>query len=561
VRRWAPRHSHGLDEAIAGIEETVATAVPVLLADLERTLPAELYRRREHLDGPVREGLEQQLGEKLLETLIEKAIFPRYAFPTSVVSFWVSRRNTRGDPPHRRFFDYEPQRDLQIALTEYAPGAELTIDKFRFASAALYSPYAPEVRPTLQRARNYTACKTCGYMSLHEGAAALAACPCCGGPDLQRQRFIVPEGFAPDINLPREVDRGDVAEQAGRATRAQIEVQEAPAAWDAELYGGRLSVLARPQELVTVNKGVGDRGLMVCPECGRTEPRLGPGFLHPTLFRAGKATRHPHPLEQGRFCDGTAVGPYYLGHCFPTDVLLFRLRTEAPVLCPTADEPGLSGRPGRIALTSLVEAVSLAASRELQIDEGELAGNWCPTPEGDGREAYLFLYDLLPGGAGYTRLVRQNFREVLARTERLLGGCTCASSCYRCLRHFGNNYLHASLDRHLALALLRHLIDGSRPALSPEGQELALRPLQDFLRLKGVQVSAAAERSGRTVPLVLTRAGGAEIWVDVHHPLVDADAAGSAVCSLAQAELVEYCPLDSFTLLHDLPAAVAALQL
>jgi hypothetical protein len=35
--------------------------------------------------------------------------------------------------------------------------------------------------------------------------------------------------------------------------------------------------------------------------------------------------RHANPLEQGRSCDGTAVGPYFLGHSFPTDVLLFRL--------------------------------------------------------------------------------------------------------------------------------------------------------------------------------------------------------------------------------------------
>ena len=137
------------------------------------------------------------------------------------------------------------------------------------------------------------------------------------------------------------------------------------------------------------------------------EPVFGPGFTQPVLFRGGKAVRHLHPLEQGRFCDGTAVGPWFLGHSFPTDVLLFRLTTEAPVFCPTADEPGRSAQPGRIALTSLVEAICLAASRELQIDEGELAGNWCPMPEGGNRQVYLFLYDLLPGGAGYTRLVQR----------------------------------------------------------------------------------------------------------------------------------------------------------
>ena len=549
-----------LDESVE-VEKTITTSVLSLIDVLTTTLPVDAFRQREQLNGLVREGLERQLAEQLLQTLIDRAVLPRYAFPTDVVSFWVSRPKFKGDSPHKRSFDYEPQRDLQIALTEYAPGSSLTIDKYRFTSAALYSPYAPETRALLQKAQSYTACKTCGYVSLQEEANSLVACPCCRGLDLFKQRFVIPEGFAPDINVRREVDRGDASAPAGRATRAQIEVQEPPSQWDEHSCGGRLAVIARAQNLVTVNKGVGDRGFMVCPECGRTEPVFGPGFTNPTLLRGGRPRRHDHPLEQGRTCDGQAVGPYYFGHRFPTDVLLLRLRTEGPVRCPTAQEPGRSGRPGRVALTSLVEAVCLAASRILQIEEGELAGNWCPVVGGGDREVYLFLYDLLPGGAGYTRLVKQSLKEVLTETEALLAGCDCLSSCYRCLRHFGNTYLHPSLDRHLALALLNHLLHGHRPVLSQAEKHAALQPLLDFSALKQLKVQAGASRYGQEIPLVLTREDGSEIWVDVHHPLTDPDDSGAGLRDLAEAELAEFCSLDSFTLLHDLPAAVASLQL
>jgi ATP-dependent helicase YprA (DUF1998 family) len=559
IRHWVPEFSYGLNEPV-DVEETITASVRSLIDALTATLPVEAFRRREQLGDLAREGLERQLSEQLLQTLIDRAIFPRYAFPTDVVTFWVSRPKVKGDPPHKRSFDYEPQRDLQIALTEYAPGSGLTIDKYRFTSAALYSPYAPEVRALLQKAQSYTACKTCGYVSLQEEAGALAACPCCRGQDLFKQRFIVPEGFAPDINVRREVDRGDASAPVGRATRAQIEVQEPPAQWDEQLYGGRLAVIARAQNLVTVNKGVGDRGFMVCPECGRTEPVFGPGFTNPTLLRGGRPRRHDHPLEQGRTCDGKAVGPYFFGHRFPTDVLLLRLKTEGPVLCPTADEPGRAGRPGRLALTSLAEAVCLAASRILQIEEGELAGNWCPVVGGGDREVYLFLYDLLPGGAGYTRLVKQSLQEVLAEAERLLAGCDCLSSCYRCLRHFGNTHLHPSLDRHLAGTLLGHLLHGARPALSKGDKHAALQPLLDFCCLKQLEAHPGATRSGQEVPLVLARGDGSEIWVDVHHPLTDPDET-AGLRGLAEGELAEFCSLDSFTVLHDLPAAVAALQL
>jgi ATP-dependent helicase YprA (DUF1998 family) len=197
----------------------------------------------------------------------------------------------------------------------------------------------------------------------------------------------------------------------------------------------------------------------------------------------------------------------------------------------------------------------------LQIEEGELAGNWCPVVGGADQEVYLFLYDLLPGGAGYTRLVKQSLKEVLAETHRLLADCDCLSSCYRCLRHFGNTYLHPSLDRHLASALLNHLLDGGHPVLSQAEKHAALQPLHDFFTLKQLKVQAGATRSGQEVPLVLTREDGSEIWVDVHHALTDAGESGAGLRALAEAELAEYCSLDSFTLLHDLPAAVATLQL
>ena len=60
-----------------------------------------------------------------------------------------------------------------------------------------------------------------------------------------------------------------------------------------------------------------------------------------------------------------------------------------------------------MALSSLVEALGLAASRVLQIDEGELSGWWTPVMGGRADEAQLYLYDLLPGGAGYARTVEE----------------------------------------------------------------------------------------------------------------------------------------------------------
>jgi len=376
-----------------------------------------------------------------------------------------------------------------------------------------------------------------------------------------KQSFITPQGFAPDINEKKETDRGEAPDISGQASRAQLEVQESPSQWDAEYCNGRLAVIAGPRNLVTVNKGIGDRGFLICPNCGRAEPVFGKGYPKSIMFKGGVPRQHLHPLEQGAYCDGQSVGPYYLGHSFLTDVMLLRIRVESPAICFIADSPERSGKPGRAALTSFVEALCLAASNKLQIEEGELSGNWCPVLGGDGNEVQVFLYDLLPGGAGYTKLVKENLDLVLEETERLLLNCSCDTSCYHCIRNYSNNFLHASLDRGLALTLLQHLRRGEIPALNTHENSIALSPLKDLLRLQGHEILQDQTRDRALVPLIIKRSDGSEIWVQVHHPLVDESSIPSPVRLAAEAAFVEFHSLDSFMLRHDLPAAYSKLQL
>ena len=558
LRHWVPTFSHGLGESIAHVDRTIRDTVEQLPARLRSILPVAEHARREEIEGLDREALERRLEESLLSALIGQAVLPRYAFPTDVVSFWVSKPSRPGDPRGHRTFEYEPQRDLQLALSEYAPTRSLTIDKWRFESAALFSPYQPSLGPTLARRQPYTACRDCTYVSLDAAAAAQSMCPCCGSQQLAHMPFITPPGFAPDINERREVDRGQAITYAGMTDRARLEVQDPPSDWHRELHGGRVRTWMGPRHLAVVNKGVKDRGFSVCPDCGRSEPVPGPGFNQSKLFKRGAAVNHRHPLEQGVLCTGSAVGPFYLGHRFPTDALLVRLRLAAPVRLASA-AAGVAGRPAHMALGSLVEAIALAATRELQIDEGELSGWWTPVLGAGAQEAQLYLYDLLPGGAGYARAVGAEIERVLDVAAALLGACDCTQSCYRCLRHYRNNYLHASLDRHLALALLRHLRDGVVPEVTAADKAVALRGLDEVLALRGIEARPHAV-GGVEIPRRLTL-GPREVWLDVHHPLVDPGSAPSPLATLARASTATLLELDAFELVHDLPAAVARLPL
>lgn len=560
LRHWVPTFSYGLDENIPQVTKTITISVTNLCNRLYSVLPVQEYENREKMEGLMREALERRLEENLLEAFIGHAVLPRYAFPTDVVNFWVSKPRRSGDPKGRRIFDYEPQRDLQLALSEYAPSRSLTIDKWRFESAALFSPYEPNPTPTLERCQPYTACRECMFVSVDPKDESITLCRCCGSDQVTHASFITPAGFAPDINQPREIDRGQTITYAGITDRARLELQDPPDVWQKELYGGRLKLWTGSCKLAVVNKGVGDRGFRVCPDCGRAEPEFGPGFTKTTLTRGGNPVSHKHPMEQGVICTSNSKGPFYLGHRFPTDTLLCRIKVLDPVRLGTNTTAGLLSRVARMALSSLVEAISLAASRELQIDEGELSGWWAPVLGGHINEAQIYLYDLLPGGAGYARAVGEALEDVFEVTEQLLSSCDCAQSCYRCIRHYSNNYIHTSLDRHLALSLLKHIRHGTMPIVPSEEQANVLRGLTEFLQLRRVPTKSCQNISGVEIPLIFSLEGR-EVWVDVHHSLVDPALSPSKVAVLANKSFQELVELDTFTLTHDLPAAVAQLRL
>jgi len=109
------------------------------------------------------------------------------------------------------------------------------------------------------------------------------------------------------------------------------------------------------------------------------------------------------------------------------------------------------------------------------------------------------------------------------------------------------------LDSAELVALLQELDPGER--------QKALTSLVELVRLKGLHATQDVPRDGVMIPLVVKRDDGSEVWVDVHHPLVDANVAPSSVRAAAEADFVEFCSLDAFTLRHDLPGAYEVLQL
>jgi hypothetical protein len=121
-----------------------------------------------------------------------------------------------------------------------------------------------------------------------------------------------------------------------------------------------------------------------------------------------------------------------------------------------------------LATLTVSEALAKAASQLLEIEPGELMAEYRPslTPEGrEGLKAEIFLYDTLPGGAGFASQLIECGTELFQRAIQLVKTCpeNCDASCYRCLRSFKNKFEHHLLDRHVAAELLEYLLTGTIP--------------------------------------------------------------------------------------------------
>ncbi|MBU47800.1 MAG: hypothetical protein CL920_03810 [Deltaproteobacteria bacterium] len=558
IRRWAPACSHALGEEI-DTEDVVTTCVEQLLVLLRKELPLELYEKEEDELTVAEIGvLEHRLKENLLQTFIERGIFPRYAFPSDIVSLYVLKGRQAWKSPHRPEFRYSPSRDLQIALSEYAPGRELVIDKKRFRSAALYSPYISSLSTLLEEASHYLACDHCGYVEVAPKPIPRDCCPVCGEVELFRLPFLVPPGFAVDVNLEDKKADGGSMDWAGSASKARMEVKHIQD-WDFHCFDERLQAVARPDFLVVVNKGLGDRGFMICPDCGRAEPKYGKDFTKSVLFdKKGKVRPHKHPTQEGVVCNGHPVGPFFLGHRFLTDVILMRLKFTRPFKCE------VTSAEGRSALTTLVEVLCLAACRVLQVEEGELLGNWSPVEDMNGHCADIYLYDKLAGGAGYARSIGQPsvLEEIFAVAESILSGCSCDSSCYDCLSSYQNKHYHGALHRHLGLSLVQYVRSGILPVQDATRTAYLTERLCDMLKLKNVRYTRnmLIEEEQLEIPVVVHIKEGVDLWLDVIHPFLALESGISDVldASLLDMELAE-C-LNAYELEFDLPTASGKLE-
>jgi Domain of unknown function (DUF1998) len=458
-----------------------------------------------------------------------------------------------------------PQQSKDKALSEYAPGRLIVVNKETYRIGGIFVEGTGSASPATglfsTPLGKYVYCPLCTYVRDVPLRRDDEPCPVCETP-LRERELLDPPGFSPERGRP--LDERDREQEISYATSAQFPtpIESDQFQWREGAGTHIQHAYEQDRRLVIVNKGPGESGFRICESCGAAKPDTEPwpAGPHPRPFLVPNYILQREGLSWS--CNGSVHrNPIYLGHSFLTDILLLRISFRLPLKYDPR-HPWLQD-----ALRTTAEALSLGASRQLDIDAGELSAGFrlMPSIASDDSSALgladIYLFDTASGGAGYAAEAGDLIGRVLQRTLSLLKECPerCERSCTKCLRHYGNRYWHERLDRHLAAELLIYAQYGTPPAVASVAKQSSdLRALQRYLELEGWSSSLESNTHGVKVPLLVQdKARSNSIAIGTYPALLDKNATSfdHPLYKLDSEDDITVLLLPDYVVSRDLPTA------
>ena len=347
--------------------------------------------------------------EDTISFLSRKAVIPKYGFPVDVVELDTYAGSYNGAK------QISLQRDLSLAISEYAPGGKVIADKLEWTSFG--------VKRILGRGLPEKSYEYDGEALNFKQSSDI---------NKYSKKYISPiHGFVtPFYDKPKEPRRRAQKMYTTRPffdgfhDRTLIDNSDGnePNVFY-EHFGVKFTPVT-PGKLINLCEGRNKRGFYICDTCGS----------HHTEKRAS------HKTSTDSECQGKLT-QYSLGYELVTDVLRIRF-------------PKL---PNLWEAYSLAYSVLLGAAVTLEIPNNDL--DVTVSKKNKQNQIDIILYDNVPGGAGLVSQFESEaeFREMLTKAkERVSGKCGCSQSCYGCLRSFRNQFAHPYLSRVVALEHLNN---------------------------------------------------------------------------------------------------------
>jgi hypothetical protein len=403
------------------------------LEAIARELSALVKERKQLTDAgyddsakPIGDAIKKLLAADVIAELAKRGFLPRYAFPLDVTSLETSFSRWSEDS------DVELSRDRGIAISEFAPGAQVVARKQVFTSEGLYVMSADD-KP---EPRWYARCKACDQIQTAPTKEPLETpCPVCGEPKthIHIARFVEPAAFSIRVDQTRRPHfrKATLLRQRQPLTHFTDRIEDSKF----EDHGQFQLALKADGSLFRYNLGPRNDGFVLCPVCGCSRPKRD--------FTRGPTHKRLRPFMRNMNCQvtslwGTGQHGIAYGHEFHSYCLVVRPKQR----CDAAE--------------SLMFALQKGMCRVLELDASDVgvSRRWLNQRTDPGAKVEFILYDRTPGGAGFVEEGKARWNEVVAAAVDICQSSAshvCEAACYDCLKDFGNQSYHDKLDRRSVL--------------------------------------------------------------------------------------------------------------
>lgn len=441
------------------VEEFRAT-VDYYQNELQRLLNAKETQQAARIEGKL-QGFRRGKGDnrgrnELIEFLVRNNVLPKYGFPVDTVELYQNAFSATDKK-------LQMVRDLQLAISEYAPDAQVVADGKLYTSR--YIRKLPDTtgkgweKAYIAECRN-PSCQTWNHRTIEPSTAGEKCVSCQGLIDykfwetaIEPRRGFVADSKPKDVPM-RKPDKSYRSDDfyIGDSQR-QIMQKYAFVLQDGNSFQMETSV--NDSLMVVCNDN-----FYVCPVCGYAES-VSESVRNGVAPSYKPKVKKKHVAPWGKTCE-VALEKNKLCHVFKSDVVHLVFST------PQASRQDV--------MLSVMYALLEALSSVLDIERNDIKGCLHKVKLNGILTYSIVLYDAVAGGAGHVRrLATQNgdvFRRVVDKAISITRGCNCSPSCYNCLRNYYNQKIHDLLNRQYAADFLANYSGELTPISCEEFEQM-----------------------------------------------------------------------------------------
>ena len=438
--------------------------------------------------------------DSLSKLLANAGILPMFGFPTRTRNLFTNIKQEKNNDGINR--------DLDLAISQFAPTAETVKDKKIHISAGIVSSTLTNGKTKL-----IFRCKDC--KTIIETAGQNISCPNCGGDGdiiegVQPEAFFTVERVAhnKDNNkICKPLDYDGNFEYRPFAQKPQIN-QKGAIELEQEYKNCKYLKTEKPVQLISINDNSGNGYILVK---AKDEYYFNKPIKNDMWICCDAISIYKDKYEQLK---GEAINPSVnkddnnekkvsLLSTKMTDVFLAEVKHIPIGIDLQFVKEGQTNIYAKSAYYSLAFLLRYAIAKELDIDEKEIVVGLRPIRDEEpcNTKAQIFLSDNLENGAGYSRWLSQNnhlkyiLESISEKNEKFKNvysekhNDNCDSSCYLCMQDYSNLHYHGLLNWRLGFDMVDIMKDENFiPSLSSARwkslSEKALENLQSFLEIK-----------------------------------------------------------------------------